>query len=467
MTWNETTNAATVAVPTTVETPFAPIADAEPTALVWQIALSLGIGFLIGLQRERTNSSFGGVRTFPLIGVLGTLCAVASTKFGFWILPSGLLCVTLIGISERAFFLFERARRAAVGKGGFGESGSGASSESAVRRPKRDFGTTTLVCALATFCVGAILANPNWTVVGLEAGAIVAILLQIKPRLHKIAETLGENDMNAIMQFVLASFVAFPLLPNRPFGPFGVFNPYEIWLNVVLIVGVSLAGYVVYKFCGQNAGVFVSGLLGGAVSSAATTTSCAKSVALGATTRDVAAVVILLASAMQTVRAAILQAAVSPEFFYRCLPASAAFFAASVLPAIWIWRSAKSAPAPRTEKQNPTQWKTALTFGALYVVVLFAIKASQACFGDAGTFASVALSGLVEMNAVALSVSRMATTDPETMANGWKLMMIASIFSYFFKIGVVFFFGGARFGLRTLPLFAIPCGVAAASVALF
>ena len=98
---------------------------------------------------------------------------------------------------------------------------------------------------------------------------------------------------------------------------------------------------------------------------------------------------------------------------------------------------------------------------------MFAIKASNALFGDLGTVASVAISGLVEMNAVALSVARLATTDPATMQDGWKLIMIASIFSYLFKIGVVFSIGGARFGWKVVPLFAIPCGVALASVLLF
>lgn len=470
--------------------------EVSETRLIFQLALSLGLGLLIGLQRESARSGFGGVRTFPLIAVFGTLGALASTRFGVWILPSGLLCVALIGIAERAFSLARRWIRAAEINASRSNAtvSDAASSEPSISLfatktneikdvseneplPRRDFGATTLVSALATYCVGAILANPAWTLVGLEAGAIVAILLQFKRKLHEISGALGENDLNAIMQFALVSFVVLPILPNRNFGPFGAFNPFEAWLTVALIVGMSLAGYVVYKFHGANAGVLFGGFVGGAVSSAATTTSYSKAVATGATSRDVAAVVILLASATQTARALILEASVSQEFFYRCVPASVVFIAASVLPALWIWRrirrdarsssGAPSASSGVSEQKNPTQWKTALTFGALYVVILFAIKASNALFGDLGTVASVAISGLVEMNAVALSVARLATTDPATMQDGWKLIMIASIFSYLFKIGVVFSIGGARFGWKVVPLFAIPCGVALASVLLF
>lgn len=473
---------------------FFQFAAVSETRLIFQLALSLGLGLLVGLQRESARSGFGGVRTFPLIAVFGTLGALASTRFGTWILPSGLLCVALIGIAERAFSLARRWTRAVE----LNATRSNASASETVlpivpasslfetktdkikepvedeNSPRRDFGATTLVSALATYCVGAILANPAWTLVGLEAGAVVAILLQFKRKLHEISAALGENDLNAIMQFALVSFVVLPILPNRSFGPFGAFNPFEAWLTVALIVGMSLAGYVAYKFYGTNAGVLFGGFVGGAVSSAATTTSYSKAVAVGATSRDVASVVVLLASATQTVRALILEATVSQEFFYRCVPSSIAFIAASILPALWIWRRIRREPpfspsesSDVSEQKNPTQWKTALTFGALYVVILFAVKASNALFGDVGTFASVAISGLVEMNAVALSVARLATSDPETMLDGWKLIMVASIFSYLFKVGVIFSIGGARFGWKVVPLFAIPCGVALASVLLF
>ncbi|MBR4833439.1 MAG: DUF4010 domain-containing protein [Thermoguttaceae bacterium] len=460
--------------------------EVSETRLIFQLALSLGLGLLIGLQRESARSGFGGVRTFPLIAVFGTLGALASTRFGVWILPSGLLCVALIGIAERAFSLARRWIRAAELNAtrfsanisnDFASTLNSAIKTGALQAlseneplPRRDFGATTLVSALATYCVGAILANPAWTLVGLEAGAIVAILLQFKRKLHDISAALGERDLNAIMQFALVSFVVLPILPNQNFGPFDAFNPFEAWLTVALIVGMSLAGYVVYKFHGANAGVLFGGFVGGAVSSAATTTSYSKAVATGATSRDVAAVVILLASATQTARALILEASVSQEFFYRCVPASVVFMAASILPALWIWRRIRREPPQSSgvsEQKNPTQWKTALTFGALYVVILFAIKASNALFGNLGAVASVAISGLVEMNAVALSVARLATTDPATMRDGWKLIMIASIFSYLFKIGVVFSIGGSRFGWKVVPLFAIPCGVALASVLFF
>ncbi|MBQ2850474.1 MAG: MgtC/SapB family protein, partial [Thermoguttaceae bacterium] len=242
--------------------------DVSETRLIFQLALSLGLGLLIGLQRESARSGFGGVRTFPLIAVFGTLGALASTRFGVWILPSGLLCVALIGIAERAFSLTRRWIRAAElnatrSNANASESAlplASSPTNSATKTgeikealenessPRRDFGATTLVSALATYCVGAILANPAWTLVGLEAGAIVAILLQFKRKLHEISAALGENDLNAIMQFALVSFVVLPILPNQNFGPFGAFNPFEAWLTVALSVGMSLAGYIVYKF---------------------------------------------------------------------------------------------------------------------------------------------------------------------------------------------------------------------------
>ena len=81
----------------------------------------------------------------------------------------------------------------------------------------------------------------------------MAILLQFKPEMHRFAETLGNDDLKAIMQFVLITCIILPVLPDQTYGPFDVFNPWKTWLMVVLIVGMSLGGYILYKFLGRDA----------------------------------------------------------------------------------------------------------------------------------------------------------------------------------------------------------------------
>ena len=152
--------------------------------------------------------------------------------------------------------------------------------------------------------------------VAIAVGGGVAVLLQFKPELHGIAQKLGDDDLRAIMQFVLITCIILPVLPNQNYGPDSLLpasptptpdrstcsTRCEIWLMVVLIVGLSLGGYIIYKFFGRNAGILLGGILGGAISSTATTVSYARGTRddpLGART---ASIVIMIASTVMYVR---------------------------------------------------------------------------------------------------------------------------------------------------------------------
>ena len=137
---------------------------------------------------------------------------------------------------------------------------------------------TTEVAILVMYVVGAYLVVGE-RMVAVAVGATVAVLLQFKPELHGIAARLGDQDLRAIMTFALITCIILPVLPNTTYevvSPLDVLNPFEIWMMVVLMVGISLTGYLVYKFFGRNAGILLGGVLGGAVSSTATTLSYAK-----------------------------------------------------------------------------------------------------------------------------------------------------------------------------------------------
>lgn len=205
----------------------------------------MGLGLLVGLQRESQSSLLAGVRTFPLITVLGTLCAMLAQVFGGWVLALGF--VSLAGLICVGKFIESRAENAG-------------------------HGLTTEIAMLLMFGVGAYLVLGNWAA-AIAIGAGAAVLLQFKGQLHGIVRQLSEQDVKAIMQFALLSMVILPVLPNKTFGPYSVLNPRQIWLMVVLIVGINLSGYIVYKFFGVNAGVVLGGILGGVISSTATTVS--------------------------------------------------------------------------------------------------------------------------------------------------------------------------------------------------
>ncbi len=257
----------------------------EPT--FQQLAVSVLLGLLVGLQREHAASGIAGMRTFPLITLLGTLSAMLAEHFGGgWIVAAGLLGV--VGITAVGHFIRQGGKGV---RSNLPERPEGCCAQigpDPFSPQDAHPGTTTDVAMLLMFAVGALVVIGPISV-AMAVGGGVAVLLQFKPELHGLARKLGDDDLRAIMQFVLITCIILPVLPNRNYGPGGVFhldaaaaaaldvlNPREIWLMVVLIVGLSLGGYISYKFFGRNAGILLGGILGGAVSSTATTVSYAR-----------------------------------------------------------------------------------------------------------------------------------------------------------------------------------------------
>jgi uncharacterized membrane protein (DUF4010 family) len=184
-----------------------------------RLAIALGLGLLVGLQRERTESSIAGLRTFALVTVLGGLTGLLAQDFGGWVLAGALLALAAMVVVGNVAKL---------------------------RDEVRDPGITTEVAVLLMFGVGAYLTQGP-VEVGIVLGGTVAVLLHAKARLHGFVDRLGDQDVTAIMQFVLLTLVILPVLPNETYGPFDVLNPRHIWLMVVLIVGITLGGYLAYR----------------------------------------------------------------------------------------------------------------------------------------------------------------------------------------------------------------------------
>ena len=206
------------------------------------------------------------------------------------------------------------------------------------------------------FGVGAMLPVAPLAV-AIAIGGGVAILLQFKIELHAFAEKLGMSDLKAIMQFVLITFIILPILPNRAFGPFEVLNPFETWLMVVLIVGMSLGGYIVYKFFGRDAGILLGGVLGGAISSTATTVSYARRAKDSAMSTRIASIVIMIASTVVFARVLIEIAVVSPAMFRVAAPPIILFHAGSDGPnrscfGIEFAMNRIRCPSPRTRRNS-------------------------------------------------------------------------------------------------------------------
>jgi hypothetical protein len=207
-----------------------------------------------------------------------------------------------------------------------------------------------------------------------------------------MAKRLGDNDLKAIMQFVLLSCVILPVLPNENYL-LGVLNPREIWLMVVLIVGISLFGYIAYKYFGRDAGIILGGCLGGAISSTATTVSHARRTSVGECDARVASLVILIASTVVFVRILLLVAVVAPALLATLSPPVLATMLLMLLPAMILWLRMRGESNPMPEQKNPTQLKAALMFAALYAMVQLALALVRDHVGRQGLYGVAVLYG--------------------------------------------------------------------------
>jgi len=402
-----------------------------------QLGVALLLGLLVGLQRERATATMAGVRTFPLITVLGTVSALLAVEVGGWIVAAGALGIVAVLVMGHL---------------------------PKFRQEDPDVGITTDVAMLLMYAVGAFLVVGPMAV-AVAVGGGVAVLLQFKPEMHRVAEKLGDEDLKAIMQFVLITCIILPVLPNKEFGPLSVFNPFETWLMVVLIVGMGLGGYIVYKFFGRDAGIMLGGFLGGAISSTATTVSYSRQARTEHFPARVASIVIMIASTIVYVRVLVEVAVVNREFLRQAAPPVIILAVCTLIPGLALWFRVRRQPAKMPEQENPTHMKSAIVFGLMYALVLFALAAAKRYLPGEGLYAVAALSGTTDMDAITLSTARMVEDGKLLATEGWRLIVVAAMANLIFKAGLAGVIGGRRLLIQISILFLFPLAAGIALLA--
>ncbi len=373
------------------------------------LAIALGLGLLIGLQREWVDSRLAGIRTFPIIAILGVLTGHLASTYGPWLLPTGLLAVAAL-----------------IVMGNVAKLRSGAP----------DPGLTTEITILMMYVLGAAL-SAGFTTEVLVTGGGVAVLLHWKRPLQDLVDRIGEADARAIFQLSLIALVILPILPNRSFGPFQVLNPFNIWLMVVLIVGISMGAYVAYKLLGTRSGAVVSGLMGGLISSTATTVSLSRR-SRSAPIESSAAVAIVIASAVVFVRVLSEIALVAPSVFRATAPPLAVMLLTMIVASAVLYTTSRGELLAATEEQDPpSELGAAIVFGLLYAAVLLGVAFAKAEFGQTGMYVVAGLSGLTDMDAITLSTSQLMRTDQVSPVTGWRLIMVGSLANLCFKAAIV------------------------------
>lgn len=406
-----------------------------------RLGIALALGLLVGLQRQRAESRVAGVRTFALITLFGTMAGLTASSIGPWLVAAGALALVALLVIGNILKLDGKA--------------------------DPDPGMTTEVAALLMYAVGVYLAIGHTTAAVATAGAIV-LLLHLKHPLHRAIGALGEKDMAAIVQFALITLVILPVLPDRTYGPFDVLNPRQIWLMVVLIVSMNLAGYVAAKRFGADSGALLGGLVGGLVSSTAATIAYARrSRGAGAAGADatsaganaqaaVATAAIVIASTVAVVRVLVEVAIVAPSHFAAiAAPISAMFGWMLVLSGV-AWSAGRTqGKSTLPESGNPAELKPAVLFGAVYAIVLLAAAFATEHFGTAGLFPVALLSGLTDVDAITLSSANLAAQGRLEAPTAWRLILLALLANLVFKASAACVLGSPAMRRRVVVLFGL------------
>lgn len=375
---------------------------ANPDVALLRLFVAGLLGGLIGIERERAAHAseermFAGVRTFPLFALLGASLAVATGEIGIATI-AGFLAVAAL-----ALVAYWRT------------SSSG------------EVGTTTESAALATYWIGAI-AGSGALILAAAIGITIAVLLAAKERLEALTQAMSREELSATLTFAVIAVVILPLLPDRGYGPWNVWNPRGLWQIVVLVCGLSFAAFLAMRVWGSRRGVYLSGIFGGLVSSTAVTVSFAthsRTTPAGSTQLAAGGG---LASTVMLLRVAFLAAVAGPSVLTYLGPFLGVTAIGGGIAIALLARRSASAPPLETGLTNPFQLREAIRFAVIYGIVLFAVEASRRYLGTWGIMAASVVAGLVDMDAITLSLASLSgrVLPPEAAAGGIALATLTN-----------------------------------------
>ncbi|HMK37795.1 MAG TPA: MgtC/SapB family protein, partial [Bacteroidota bacterium] len=352
-----------------------------------RFAVALALGFLVGLEREsakieRKTMVFGGVRTHPMIAMFGFGCAWLSQIGVAFMLPAGL--AAMIALTSVAYIAKIRAER---------------------------FGTTTEFSAILTFVTGALaLLVDIWA--AMAVGVLNTILLSEKASLETWVERLDRAEFLATLRFLLVTLIILPVLPDQSYTPYQL-NPTHIWQIVILVSTIGFVGYILSKRFGERAGLWVSGILGGVVSSTAVTVAVGRAAQAAPGRGRSALQAALLASSVMYFRILVLIAVIGPQLvphlWWKC-----AILAGSgvVLALLTPPRDGAEDVHPAPPLHNPFEITPALLFAALFVVLMVVTSVVRETLGNSGLIALGAIVGVSDIDPFILSLARPGDTAP-------------------------------------------------------
>jgi uncharacterized membrane protein (DUF4010 family) len=404
------------------------------------LVAALAVGAVVGLERgwrdrERLEGGrVAGLRTFALLGLLGGVLGVLSSSLGMWPVTGG-----LIGLSVLAAVSYREGVRA---------HGS--------------LSATTAVAALLTYALGA-LAGVGQAALAIGVAVVVAVLLNLKPTLHRWLQLVEHRELSAALQLLVLSAVILPLLPNTAYGPYGALNPYLLWWAVVLVAALSVGGHIAMRLTGPARGIFWTGVLGGLASSTAVTLTLARRAKEQPALSSAAAAGTLAACGMMFLRMTVIVWSIQPALGVVLGVPMVAAGATLLGLGAWRWRRCALTTQPqRADDMAVFDLGTALTFSAFLGVMAVLIQAATQWLGSAGLFMAASLSGLVDVDAITITVMRMQALGSLSSQAAQIAVGLAIAANMLTKTLIAFFTGSALVGRPVALGYGVSIAVGAA-----
>ncbi len=391
------------------------------------VLIATALGALLGTQREMLQQKwnvqeFGGIRSFMMLSLLGLLSTLLARSLGTWF-------VGVTGIGTTVFL--------AIGY---------------VRKSFRSehVGVTSELAGLLTFLIGVLTYYD--TTLAVAIGVLVALIITLKDPLHRFVSKLSQDEFLSTVEFVLFAFVILPVLPNRAIDPWGLFNPYEFWVLILVVLGVSFTGYLATKLLGNRRGLLLTGILGGVVSSTAVTNAMSARSLKSPKLSHIISSATIAASAVMLVRVAVLLGFLSIPLLMEMRWPLLGMLVVTVIGLAWplyqSWKKGKDDKDNEVAQRSPFSLPQALKMCGFLLVVITVSTFAREHFGNNGVYVTAFFTGLVDADAFILSMIHLNFQDRELLAPSAHAILIAVSANMVGKAGMAMVFGERSFGRR-------------------
>lgn len=370
------------------------------------LLIAFAIGLIVGLERgwhareAAEGTRLAGLRTFTLIGLFGGVCALLAAQFSTWLLACALLGLGVV-----------------LAVGHYQES-----------EDDGEKGVTTVIAAMLTFALAA-LAVSGFRLEAVAITTLMAALLSLKTEIHGWLQRVERLELHTALQLLVVAAAVLPFLPEQPVGPWGAIVPRQIGWLVLLISGLSFAGYLAVKLIGARYGLLAMGAFGGMASSTAVVLHLSARLRQVPAGRGLLTAAILAACTVMAPRVFVLTGLIAPSLMQLLALPVAAMTVPLLLAIVWQLRRAQPTPDDaQVSLSNPMSLLTSAQFAALMAGVMLLVAAARHWLGDAGILVAATLGGVLDADAISLSLAEMndGGVAPRLLARGVLIALVVN-----------------------------------------